>query len=45
VVGAEGASALLADADDRTPVLLIGIAFLATFGVLAFRARRRRTRG
>jgi L-lysine exporter family protein LysE/ArgO len=38
VFGAAGASALLADADARTPVLLVGIAFLATFGVLAFRA-------
>jgi L-lysine exporter family protein LysE/ArgO len=38
VLGAAGASALLADADARTPVLLVGIAFLATFGVLAFRA-------
>jgi L-lysine exporter family protein LysE/ArgO len=38
VLGAAGASALLADADARTPVLLVGVAFLATFGVLAFRA-------
>ena len=38
VLGAAGASALLADADARTPVLLVGIAFLAIFGVLAFRA-------
>jgi L-lysine exporter family protein LysE/ArgO len=38
VVGAAGASALLADADERVPVLLIGIAFLAIFGVLALRA-------
>ncbi|MBA2713143.1 MAG: LysE family transporter [Rubrobacteraceae bacterium] len=38
VLGAAGASALLADANGRTPVLLIGIAFLAIFGVLAFRA-------
>jgi L-lysine exporter family protein LysE/ArgO len=38
VAGAAGASALLADADERVPVLLIGIAFLAIFGVLAFRA-------
>jgi L-lysine exporter family protein LysE/ArgO len=37
VLGAAGATALLADADGRTPVLLVGIAFLATFGVLAFR--------
>jgi L-lysine exporter family protein LysE/ArgO len=37
VAGAAGASALLADADGRTPVLLIGIAFLAIFGILAFR--------
>jgi L-lysine exporter family protein LysE/ArgO len=37
VVGAAGASALLADADERVPVLLIGIAFLAIFGVLALR--------
>ena len=37
VAGAAGASALLADADERVPVLLIGIAFLATFGILAFR--------
>ena len=38
VAGAAGASALLADADERAPVLLVGIAFLAVFGVLAFRA-------
>jgi L-lysine exporter family protein LysE/ArgO len=38
VLGAAGASALLADADERVPVLLIGVAFLAVFGVLAFRA-------
>lgn len=38
VTGAAGASALLADADERVPVLLVGIAFLAIFGVLAFRA-------
>ena len=38
VAGAAGASALLADADERVPVLLIGIAFLAIFGVLALRA-------
>jgi len=38
VAGATGASALLADADERVPVLLIGIAFLAIFGILAFRA-------
>jgi L-lysine exporter family protein LysE/ArgO len=38
VAGAAGASALLANADERVPVLLIGIAFLAIFGVLAFRA-------
>jgi L-lysine exporter family protein LysE/ArgO len=38
VVGAAGASALLADAEERVPVLLIGIALLAIFGVLAFRA-------
>ena len=38
VAGAAGASALLADADERMPVLLIGIAFLAIFGILAFRA-------
>jgi L-lysine exporter family protein LysE/ArgO len=38
VAGAAGASALLADADERVPVFLIGIAFLAIFGVLAFRA-------
>jgi L-lysine exporter family protein LysE/ArgO len=38
VLGAAGASTLLADADARTPVLLVGVAFLATFGVLAFRA-------
>jgi L-lysine exporter family protein LysE/ArgO len=37
VAGAAGASALLADADERVPVLLIGIAFLAIFGVLALR--------
>jgi L-lysine exporter family protein LysE/ArgO len=37
VVGAAGASALLADADERVPVLLIGIAFLSIFGVLALR--------
>jgi L-lysine exporter family protein LysE/ArgO len=39
VLGTVGASALLADADERVPVLLIGIAFLATFGVLAFRSQ------
>lgn len=38
VLGAAGASALLADANDRVPVLLVGIAFLAIFGLLAFRA-------
>ena len=38
VAGAAGASVLLADADEWVPVLLIGIAFLAIFGVLAFRA-------
>ena len=38
VAGAAGASALLADADERAPVLLVGIAFLAVFGILAFRA-------
>jgi L-lysine exporter family protein LysE/ArgO len=38
VAGAAGASALLTNADERVPVLLIGIAFLAIFGVLAFRA-------
>jgi L-lysine exporter family protein LysE/ArgO len=38
VAGAAGASALLANADERVPVLLIGIAFLAIFGVRAFRA-------
>ena len=38
MAGAAGASALLVDADERVPVLLIGIAFLAVFGVLAFRA-------
>ncbi|HVD35022.1 MAG TPA: LysE family transporter [Rubrobacter sp.] len=38
VAGAAGASALLANADERVPVLLIGIAFLAIFGVLALRA-------
>jgi L-lysine exporter family protein LysE/ArgO len=38
VAGAAGASALMADADERAPVLLVGIAFLAVFGVLAFRA-------
>ena len=38
VAGAAGASALLAGAGERVPVILIGIAFLATFGVLAFRA-------
>jgi L-lysine exporter family protein LysE/ArgO len=38
VLGAAGASALLAGADERVPVLIIGIAFLAVFGVLAFRA-------
>jgi L-lysine exporter family protein LysE/ArgO len=38
VLGAAGASALLAGADERVPVLIIGIAFLATFGVLALRA-------
>jgi L-lysine exporter family protein LysE/ArgO len=38
VAGAAGASTLLADADERVPVILIGIAFLATFGILAFRA-------
>jgi L-lysine exporter family protein LysE/ArgO len=37
VAGAAGASALLADADERVPVLLIGITFLAIFGVLTFR--------
>jgi L-lysine exporter family protein LysE/ArgO len=38
VAGAAGASALLADANERVPVLLIGIAFLSIFGILAFRA-------
>ena len=38
MVGAAGASALLAGVGGRVSVLLIGIAFLATFGVLAFRA-------
>lgn len=38
VLGAAGASALLADADERVPVILVGITFLAVFGVLAFRA-------
>jgi L-lysine exporter family protein LysE/ArgO len=38
VAGAAGASALLAGVGGRVPVILIGIAFLATFGVLAFRA-------
>lgn len=38
VAGAAGASALLADADERVPVILVGIAFLGTFGILAFRA-------
>ena len=38
VAGAAGASVLLADADEWGPVLLIGIAFLAIFGVLAFRS-------
>lgn len=38
LLGVAGATALLADADGRTPVLLVGIAFLATFGILAFRA-------
>jgi L-lysine exporter family protein LysE/ArgO len=38
LLGAAGATALLADADGRTPVLLVGIAFLATFGILAFRS-------
>jgi arginine exporter protein ArgO len=38
VAGAAGASALLTSADERVPVLLIGITFLAIFGVLAFRA-------
>jgi L-lysine exporter family protein LysE/ArgO len=38
VAGAAGASALLASVDGRVPVILIGIAFLATCGVLAFRA-------
>ena len=37
VAGAAGASALLAD--ERVPVILIGIAFLATFGLLAFRTQ------
>jgi L-lysine exporter family protein LysE/ArgO len=39
VAGAAGASALLADAGERVPVILIGIAFLATFGLLAFRTQ------
>ena len=38
MAGAAGASALLAGAGERVPVLLVGIAFLTTFGVLAFRA-------
>ena len=38
VAGAAGASALLAGAGERAPVLLVGIAFLAIFGILAFRA-------
>ena len=38
VAGAAGASVLFADADEWVPVLLIGIAFLAIFGVLAFRS-------
>jgi L-lysine exporter family protein LysE/ArgO len=38
VAGAAGASALLAGVGVRVPVILIGTAFLATFGVLAFRA-------
>lgn len=38
VAGAAGVSALLADADKRVPVLAIGIAFLAVFGIMAFRA-------
>ena len=38
VAGAAGASALLADSNERVPVLLIGIAFLSIFGILAFRA-------
>jgi hypothetical protein len=38
VAGAAGASVLVADADEWVPVLLIGIAFLAIFGVLAFRS-------
>ena len=38
MLGAVGASALLADADERVPVILVGITFLAVFGVLAFRA-------
>ena len=38
VAGAAGASALLAGAGERVPVILVGVAFLATFGVLAFRA-------
>jgi L-lysine exporter family protein LysE/ArgO len=37
VAGAAGASALLADANERVPVLLVGIAFLSIFGILAFR--------
>ena len=38
VAGAAGASVLVADADEWVPGLLIGIAFLAIFGVLAFRS-------
>ena len=37
VAGAAGASALLAGAGERAPLLLVGIAFLAVFGILAFR--------
>jgi L-lysine exporter family protein LysE/ArgO len=38
VAGAAGASALLSGVGARVPVILIGTAFLAIFGVLAFRA-------
>ena len=38
LLGAAGASALLAGAGERVPVILIGVAFLAVFGILAFRA-------
>jgi L-lysine exporter family protein LysE/ArgO len=39
VFGATGTSALLAGADERVLVLIIGIAFLAVFGMLALRAQ------